>query len=62
MIDQIHKEVAMVVMVWKETLEQQLRREYNIPRSVKTEDIHSYMGKKMAEEIIRKVKLKRLVD
>lgn len=52
----------MMVIVYKETLEQKWRREYNTPRQVKTEDIWSYIGeieaKRVIKDAIRKVKEK----
>lgn len=48
----------MVVIVYKETLEAKLRRDYNIPPSVQTKDLYSFIGKRMAERTIERVKMR----
>lgn len=47
----------MVVIVWDEPLEQKLRREYNVPYSIPADNIHSFIGKRMAERAMEKFSL-----
>lgn len=48
----------MMVIVYNETLEQELRRKYKIPSRIKTEDIWRYIGEVKAHEILEKVREK----
>ena len=47
----------MIVIKWEETLEDKLRRIYNIPMSVETNDVHKFIGTRLAKKAMDKVKI-----